>query len=113
MFSKERKKGKGFDVVSAINKITPENIEFHLLDEGDDGVIRKSSFTGPNTNLRKRLRGFDSENGSFSSIITPPINRLDEGALVHDLAYTKYKDLPHRHKHLSGRKRIVHPDQSW
>jgi hypothetical protein len=91
-------KGGNFDIVSAINKITPNNIEFHLIDQADDGTIKKANFTGPNTNLKDRLYDYNEENGTYSKIKdnSIPINKLDRGALEHDLAYTKYKDLPNR-----------------
>lgn len=88
--------GRGFDVVHAINTITPKGVEFHLTDQGDDGIVRKSSFTGPNTNLSKRIAGLDKQTGSYN-IITPPINRLDSAAMAHDVAYSIHKDLHNRH----------------
>jgi hypothetical protein len=94
---KKSRCGKGFDIVHAINKIVPENIEFHTIDQDLDGNIKKSSFTGPNTNLKKRLKGYVKNTGEYDTIITPPINKLDTGAMKHDLAYSKYKDLTNRH----------------
>lgn len=94
------KLGSGFDVVSTINKLTPENIEFHIKDEGDDGVIRKASFCGPNTNLKKRLINYESGTGKHDGIQpwSEPINALDRGCYNHDIAYSKYKDINNRHK---------------
>lgn len=91
------RKGRGFDVVSAINSITPKNIEYHIIDQGDDGVIRKSNFVGPNTNLEKRLKNYDRLTGSHDGVNTPPINALDRGAMFHDIAYHD-KSLEVRHK---------------
>ena len=52
----------------------------------------------PNTNLKKRLKDFESETGNYKEIITPPINKLDKGALEHDILYSIHKDLTNRHK---------------
>ena len=90
-------RGSGFDVVNAINSITPKGIEFHIIDQADDGSIKKASFCGPNTNLPARLEDYDNKTGTYKSIITPPINKLDEGALQHDVAYHN-KNLSARHE---------------
>lgn len=50
----------------------------------------------PGTKLAKRLENFNPQTGTYSRIITPPINRLDRGCLSHDIAYAKYKDVPDR-----------------
>ena len=87
-----------FDLVDMINKVTPTNIEFHLnCKDPISGDVSKCSFLGPNTNLPKRLANYDSETGSFTSVITPAVNRLDSLAMVHDIAYTS-KDLAVRHQ---------------
>lgn len=93
----KNKTGHGFDIVSNINRIFPENVEFHTVDQGDDGIIRQSSFTGPNTNLKKRLDGYIPNTGKYNEIITQPINKLDRAAMEHDLAYSRHKDLNNRH----------------
>lgn len=85
------------DIVKAINTVVPKNIEFHLTGRTDNGQIMKHNFTGPNTNLAKRLKDYDRETGSYSEVITPPINKLDRGALEHDVAYHS-KDLNDRHR---------------
>jgi hypothetical protein len=98
------KKGKGFDIVSAINTITPKGIEFHLIDQADENFVGhnnivKASFTGPNTNLEKRLLNYDSETTTYDGVVTPPINKLDAGAMAHDLSYSRYKnDLSKKHE---------------
>ena len=78
----------------------PESIkELHLWTQpGKSNLSRpkKSSFLGPGTQLSRRLNGWDRENGTFTSINTPPINKLDEGALYHDLCYSKYPDTKNR-----------------
>lgn len=91
------KRGFGFDVVDVINKISPTNTEFHLDCKGSDGEVKKCSFLGPNTNLKKRLKDYDSETGSYSEVLTPPVNALDSLALEHDVAYSS-KDLSVRHQ---------------
>lgn len=70
--------------------------EMHLPTVDDAGKPRISSFCGPFTKLGQRLGGFDPETGTYESVITPPVNRLDSGCLVHDLAYSKYKDVANR-----------------
>lgn len=85
-----------FDLVQNINSIFPKGVEFHTIDQGDDGVIRKSSFTGPNTDLDRRLLNYNRMDGSFDSVVTPPINALDRAAMTHDIAY-RSKNLDDRH----------------
>ena len=86
-----------FDLVNMINQVTPSHIEYHLNCKDVDGDVRKCSFLGPNTNLPKRLADYDSNNGSFSHVITPAVNKLDALAMIHDIAYTS-KDLAVRHR---------------
>jgi myosin-crossreactive antigen len=85
-----------FDIVSTINKTLPKGLELHLFGQADDGSLSKHSFTGPNTFLDKRLSGLEKD-GTFDEILTPGINKLDRAAMVHDLAYKKYKDKENRH----------------
>lgn len=98
MLDTKTKRGGNFDIVANINRLVPEGIEFHTIDQGDDGRIRKSSFTGPNSNLNRRLEGYNPGTGEFISVVTDPINKLDKAAMEHDLAYSKYKDLKNRHR---------------
>lgn len=63
--------------------------ELHLLDGS-----KKYSFCGPFTDLKKRVE-FDKE-GNIVKVITPPINELDAGCFLHDIAYEKYKDIDKR-----------------
>lgn len=65
--------------------------ELHLIDQGDNGKIRKMSFCGPGTNLNKRLKS-DNTPHDWSA----PINDLDKGCLKHDLVYRDYKDVKNR-----------------
>lgn len=63
--------------------------ELHLIDG-----TKRYSFCGPGTNLKKRVE-YDSE-GNVVKVITPPINELDAGCFLHDIAYEKYKDIEKR-----------------
>ena len=67
--------------------------EAHMIDQGDDGKIRRASFAGPGTNLKKRLNPDDTPK-EWSK----PINKLDEGAYHHDLCYRDYTDVSTRNK---------------
>ncbi len=84
-----------FDIVKTINSVLGDK-ELHLIDQGDDGVIRKSSFLGPNTRLNERLTGLEPGSIEFDSIITEPQNKLDSLALDHDMAYHAHKDVESR-----------------
>lgn len=86
----------GIDIVKGITGLFP-NREFHIRDQGDDGVTRKASFCGPGTQLQKRLENFNPQTGEYDSVITPPINNLDKGCMEHDIAYSKHSDLKGRH----------------
>lgn len=98
------KHGGTFNWNDFISKFSFNNIhnqfpnlpEMHLVDQGSDGNIRRSSFCGPFSKLDKRLSNFNRETGTYDSIITPPINQLDSGCLQHDIAYVKNKDVPTR-----------------
>lgn len=68
--------------------------EAHLIDRGDDGRVRKSSFIGPGTKFTDRVKLDDY--GNIIKIITPPINKLDAGAMEHDRVYTLYSDVDNR-----------------
>lgn len=50
------------------------------------------NFTGPGTNLEKRLNPDDTPKAD-----SIPINRVDAAAYRHDLAYRKFKDIENRH----------------
>lgn len=63
--------------------------EIHLIDG-----TNKYSFCGPFTDLKKRVE-FD-EKGNVVKVITPPVNELDAGCFLHDIAYEKYKDIDKR-----------------
>lgn len=68
--------------------------EAHLRDRGDDGKIRKMNFAGPGTRFTERVKLDDY--GNIKEIITPPINKLDAGAMEHDRIYTLYPDVENR-----------------
>jgi hypothetical protein len=67
-----------------INKLP---FEAHLIDQADDGSIKRHSFTGPGTKLDKRL---DKNNNTVKG--SEPINALDRGAMQHDICYRDNKD---------------------
>lgn len=97
MFAKKtiEKRGCGFDIVKTVQTINPP--EMHLIDQTDDGKIKKASYCGPFTKLEKRLKDFNPKTGRYSDVITKPINKLDEGCMKHDLAYVS-EDLNVRHE---------------
>ena len=78
----------GLDIQKTVTDLFPDT-EFHL-----PGY----SFCGPGTQLDRRLENFNHETGEYDKVNTPPINQLDQGCLVHDVGYTKFKDLINRHK---------------
>lgn len=56
------------------------------------GYPRKHSFTGPGTKLHKRLNPDDSPK-EWSK----PLNKVDQSAYYHDLAYRDADDVENRH----------------
>ena len=56
--------------------------EQHLTDVRPDGTKRKYNFAGPFTKLDKRLNPDDT-----TKDWSKPINKLDEAAMAHDIAY--------------------------
>ncbi len=66
-------------------------IELHLLNND----FKRFSFCGPGTKIEDRVTY--NPDGSIRAI-TKPVNKLDEGCLYHDLAYTKYNDIVNRNK---------------
>ncbi len=70
--------------------------ELHSFDEGDDGKIQRANFLGPFTKLDKRLKNYNEKEGTYDEVLTKPINKLDEAALKHDLAYGKHTDIDNR-----------------
>jgi hypothetical protein len=98
----------GIDIVKGITGLFP-NTEFHIRDQGDDGIIRKSSFCGPGTKLDKRLENFNPKTGEYTNIITDPINQLDQGCMLHDIEYSKHTDKEGRHN--ADRELIKYADK--
>jgi hypothetical protein len=70
------------DLVDVINKVLP--FEKHL-----PGM----NYCGPGTNLKRKLNEDYSVKPGFE-----PTDRIDEAALRHDIKYSKYDDLKHRHE---------------
>jgi hypothetical protein len=84
------KQSEGGDLVSSLNSFTKD---VHLPFNKFKGEIHipGHSFTGPGTRLDLRLNP-DGSPKDFSK----PINRVDEAAYRHDLAYAKHSDTPSR-----------------
>jgi hypothetical protein len=101
--------GGKFDIVKGITGLFP-NKEFHLRDQGNDGKMKKASFCGPGTQLKKRLINFNPETGEHTGIQpwSMPINELDEGCYKHDVAYTN-KNIDVRHK--ADKELVAHADK--
>ena len=77
----------------------PLGIEKHLIMQPEKGGLpRKASFAGPGTNLNRRLKNYDKKTGTFSKVITPPINKIDEAALEHDVCYGLDTSTKHRNE---------------
>lgn len=80
-YSSTQLKGKGIaDFI--LNKVPFP--EMHLILQDPRGRIRKASFAGPFTKLNKRLDPRTKQPKDWSK----PVNRLDQGAYYHDLAYS-------------------------
>ncbi len=92
---KENKYSSGFGLVNDIisSKYMPE---VHIFDQADDGRVKRANFIGPGTRLNKRLKNYNEKEGIYDEVITKPINKLDEAALEHDLAYGRWNDLDNR-----------------
>ena len=72
---KKRQRGGKFDIQKAIDKT---GIEFH---------IPGYNFAGPGTKLQKRLKRGDK-----------PVNRLDGIAMIHDIDYSRAKNIKDKWK---------------
>src|SRR5579864_5851426 len=70
------------DISDVINKIIPG--EKHL-----PGM----NFCGPGTNLEEKLNADDTPKPQYL-----PVDRVDEAALHHDVAYRRHSDLKHRNE---------------
>ncbi|DAC81559.1 TPA_asm: PLA2X [Hydra adintovirus] len=84
-------KGKsGGDLVDSLNKLT-KNIKFPLQKFKGEMHLPKTNFLGPNTAVEKRLNPDDSPK-EWSM----PVDRVDNAAYHHDLAYKHFPDVKHR-----------------
>jgi len=84
------KKSQGGDLVSSLNSVT-KNIRLPWSRFAGEMHFPGHAFTGPGTRLDLRLNS-DGTPRDFSK----PINRVDEAAYRHDLAYAKNSDTPSR-----------------
>lgn len=66
------------------------------FDHDENGRIRSHNFTGPGTDLKRRLVYDSNLNPIGVKNKYLPINKLDLGALYHDIAYLKHKDVESR-----------------
>lgn len=84
---------------SLLNKII-NNLPFeaHLYDQDKNGKIKRSSYCGPGTNLKKRLVWDKEGNPVGVKNNSLPINNLDKACMYHDIAYHKHKDLKNRNE---------------
>jgi len=81
---------KGGDVVSSLNAVT-SRVKLPWSRFPGEMHLPGHNFTGPGTNLRKRLNS-DNSPKPWSK----PINRVDKAAYHHDLAYAKHADSVNR-----------------
>ena len=81
---------KGGDLVSSLNKAT-SGIKLPWAKFPGEMHLAGHNFTGPGTNLDKRLNR-DLTPKEWSQ----PINRVDKAAYQHDLAYAKHPDTANR-----------------
>lgn len=86
---KKGKQGKGL-LNSAINKLGKLGIEAHY--RSPFMGFKKHNFTGPGTNLQKRLMS----DGKTPKEWSKPVNKADAAALDHDLCYGTLKTTKQR-----------------
>ena len=84
------KKSEGGDLVSTLNSVT-KNIKLPWAKYPGELHLPGHNFTGPGTRLDLRLNP-DGSPKDFSK----PINRVDDAAFRHDLAYAKNTDTASR-----------------
>ena len=82
----------GGDLVSSLNAIT-SNIKLPWAKFPGEMHLPGHSFTGPGTRLDLRL----NPDGSYKTW-SKPVDRVDNAAYHHDLAYYKYSDTAHRNE---------------
>ncbi len=92
------KKMQGGDLVSAISKATSD-IKLPWAKFPGEMHLYKHNFTGPGTRLDERLNP-DGTPKEWSQ----PINRVDQAAYRHDLAYAQHDDTKNRN--IADRKMI-------
>lgn len=109
------------DIIGKFNK-TFEGVEIHMRDieKDESGKIttKKHNFTGPGTDISKRIKNIDElidVNGLdeitpskviFTSDNSKPISSIDESAMIHDLSYEyAHKKYPDDEKQ---RLKIIH-----
>jgi len=83
---------KGGDLVSSLNSLT-SNIQLPWAKFPGEMHLPGHSFTGPGTRLDLRL----NPDGSYKDW-SKPVDRVDNAAYHHDLAYAKYSDTAHRNE---------------
>lgn len=83
--------GNGFDLVKTLNKTFPGEKHMRSI----KNPLKAHSFTGPGTDLDKRLNP-DNTWKDWSK----PINLVDHGSYIHDLAYTEASKLGDKNKEL-------------
>lgn len=85
-----RDRTEGGDLVSSLNKITSK-IKLPWATFPGEMHLPGHSFTGPGTRLDLRL----NPDGSFKDW-SKPVDRVDNAAYHHDLAYAEYSDTANR-----------------
>jgi hypothetical protein len=82
----------GGDLVSSLSSVT-SNIKLPWAKFPGEMHLLGHSFTGPGTRLDLRL----NPDGSFKSW-SKPVDRVDDAAYKHDLAYAQHSDTAHRNE---------------
>ena len=82
----------GGDLVSSLNSLT-SNIKLPWSKFPGELHLFSHNFTGPGTRLDMRL----NPDGSYKDW-SKPVDRVDNAAYHHDLAYSKYSDTAHRNE---------------
>ena len=83
---------KGGDLVSSLNSLT-SSIQLPWAKFPGEMHLPGHSFTGPGIRLDLRL----NPDGSYKDW-SKPVDRVDNAAYNHDLAYAKYSDTAHRNE---------------
>jgi hypothetical protein len=84
------KAAQGGDLVSSLNSVT-SNIKLPWAKFSGEMHLTGHSFTGPGTRLDLRLNP-DGTPKEWSK----PVDRVDNAAYIHDLAYNQYSDTANR-----------------